>query len=300
MTTLGKAVTERPALRKIAIPAYRAYARAMVFNRGPRVLAVSMPKAGTHLLAALLSNLPQMMFSGRHHVLRDFELPDARPPGERQGLNESELDWQRFERALAAVRKGQYLTAHFAALPKLVSLLAELEYRTIVMMRDPRDVAVSSVFYITRLERHPLHERFTTELKDFNERLMASIVGLPATRDRRGLASIGRRIGRYQRWQEVPNVLVCRFEDLVGPSGGGSAEAQRGAIAAISEHVQRHLSPARIDAVAAKTWSQKSSTFRKGAIGDWTNHFSEEHRRAFKEIAGAQLVELGYERSLDW
>jgi hypothetical protein len=272
----------------------------MVFNRGPRVLAVSMPKAGTHLVAALLRNLPHMMFSGRHHVLRDFELPGARPQSRRQGLRESELDWERFERSLAAVNKGQFLTAHFAALPKLVSLLDDLDYRTILMTRDPRDVAVSGVFYIARLERHPLHERFTTELGDFDARLMASIRGLPATEGLRGLASISRRIARYQRWLEVANVYGCRFEDLVGPSGGGSKEAQHRAIGAIADHVHRHLSPAEIEAVADKTWSQKSSTFRKGAIGDWENHFSEEHRTAFKEIAGDALIELGYERDRNW
>jgi hypothetical protein len=300
MTTLGKTVSERAPLRKIAIPAYRAYARAMVFHRGPRVLAVSMPKAGTHLVAALLKNLPAMMFSGRHHVLRDFELPDARPHGKRHGLRETEIDWDRLERALAAVNKGQYLTAHFAALPRLTSLLEELEYKTILIMRDPRDVAVSSVFYLTRLERHPLHARFNHELRDFDERLMASIKGLPAKEGTRGLASIARRIGRYQRWTEVPGVCPVRFEDVVGPSGGGSREAQARAIAAIAAHVDRPLSADEVGVVAAKTWSQKSPTFRKGAIGDWRNHFGEEHKQVFKDIAGDQLVELGYERGRDW
>jgi hypothetical protein len=297
---LTKAVTESQALRKVAIPAYRAYARAMVFNRGPRVLAVSMPKAGTHLLAALLRNLPHMMYSGRHHVLRDFQRPDARPPSERQGFLESELDWERFERALSAVNKGQFLTAHFAALPRLVELLERLEYRTIMMMRDPRDVAVSGVFYITRLERHVLHERFNSELRSFDERLMASIVGLPARGRERGLASLARRIARYRKWIDVPGARLCRFEDLIGPSGGGSLEAQRREVAAIAEHVARSLPAPELDEIAARTWSAGSSTFRKGAIGDWRNHFKEEHRAAFKEVAGRQLIELGYERDLDW
>ncbi len=37
-----------------------------------------------------------------------------------------------------------------------------------------------------------------------------------------------------------------------------------------------------------------------GAVGDWRNHYSEEHKRAFKEVCGKQLIELGYERNDNW
>ena len=49
-----------------------------------------------------------------------------------------------------------------------------------------------------------------------------------------------------------------------------------------------------------RTWSQDSSTFRKGTIGDWRNHFTEEHKAAFKEVAEAELIKLGYEKDYDW
>ena len=299
MTKLAKTVTESERLRKIAIPAYRMYARALVFNRGPRVLANSMPKAGTHLAAALLQNLPQMKFSGRHHAFSEFELPTARPADERQGLWESEIDWERLERSLGAVNKGQYMTAHFGPLPRLVSILERLEYKTIVMLRDPRDVAVSTVFYVSRLKRHRLYERFNSEITSFDDRLMASIVGVESGR-RRGLVSINRRISRYKRWLDVPNVFPCRFEDLIGPSGGGSAERQRAAIIGICNHVERPVGPDEADGLARRTWSTNSSTFRKGAIGDWRNHFTEEHKDAFKAIAGDLLIALGYESDLNW
>ena len=43
-----------------------------------------------------------------------------------------------------------------------------------------------------------------------------------------------------------------------------------------------------------------ASFYRKGIAGDWKNHFTEEDRRAFKEEAGELLIQLGYERDLDW
>jgi hypothetical protein len=40
--------------------------------------------------------------------------------------------------------------------------------------------------------------------------------------------------------------------------------------------------------------------FRKGVAGDWREVFTERDKRIFKEEAGDLLVELGYEKDLDW
>jgi sulfotransferase family protein len=40
--------------------------------------------------------------------------------------------------------------------------------------------------------------------------------------------------------------------------------------------------------------------YRKGVAGDWKNHFSEEQKAAFKQLAGDTLIALGYERDLTW
>ena len=45
---------------------------------------------------------------------------------------------------------------------------------------------------------------------------------------------------------------------------------------------------------------QHSGTFRKGEIGNWKNEFNEEHKAAFKEIAGQLLIQLGYEKNYKW
>jgi len=298
MAAITKIVTESDGLRKVAIPAYKLLARGMVFSPPPRVLSNSTPKTGTHLLSSLLKSFPDMMFSGHHYSLHNFELPGSPPATERGG--EWELDWRRLERVLRSINDGQFMTAHFSPLPELKSLLDMLDYRIITMLRDPRDVAVSSAFYISRLERHFLHERFATELDTMDDRLMASIRGLPATERYRGLGSIGRRVSRYRQWVGDPKIYVCRFERLVGPRGGGNEEDQRAEIEAIAAHIDRRLPADELEQVARKAWSARSSTFRKGAIGDWRNHYSEEHKRAFKEVCGKQLIELGYERDDGW
>jgi hypothetical protein len=45
---------------------------------------------------------------------------------------------------------------------------------------------------------------------------------------------------------------------------------------------------------------KKSHTFRSGKTGGWREHFTDEHKKLFKEVAGDLLVRLGYERSNDW
>lgn len=39
---------------------------------------------------------------------------------------------------------------------------------------------------------------------------------------------------------------------------------------------------------------------RKGIAGDWRNYFTPENIEAFKEVAGKELLDLGYESSPDW
>ncbi|MGB2500311.1 MAG: sulfotransferase domain-containing protein [Mariniblastus sp.] len=43
-----------------------------------------------------------------------------------------------------------------------------------------------------------------------------------------------------------------------------------------------------------------SEFLRKGSIGDWTNYFTEQNKEIFKEYAGKQLIQYGYETSFDW
>jgi Sulfotransferase domain len=283
-----------PRVRRMLISLYRLQAGMRGRGEGPRVLANGMPKSGTHLLSSLLSNMPGLYFSGRHYSLGDFSRPTPQP-GAQDGV-----DWRRVKRTLTAVKPGQFMTAHFPADPRLLELLEELGYRTLVIFRDPRDTVVSNAFYIAREQHHWLHDEFVSAFPSTEDRIMACITGLPSTPHRKGLESIGGRMGRQLPWLDDPSTLVCRFEDLVGSSGGGDDASQRGLVQAVGRHLNRDLTDDQIASVARDTWSQESPTFRKGVSGDWKNHFTEEHKRAFKDAAGEYLVALGYEKNGNW
>jgi sulfotransferase family protein len=294
MPTLTKLIARHETVkRRAAVPAYRAVARVAVFLPGPRVFANSFPKAGTHLLSTLLGELPRMMFSGVHRSEGDYVDGEARRDG-------SNLDWARLRRTLERVNKGQYATGHFPYVPGLPELLDELGYRSLVMIRDPRDVVVSAQHYVQEMSGHDLHRRFSERYTTADERIAATITGFDADEYGRGQASIGDRLERFVPWLTTPGVRVVRFEDLIGAAGGGSREAQERAVADIARHAGRELDPARVAAIADRVWSDRSSTFRQGRAGGWRERLTPEHVRLFKEHAGRALIELGYESDLDW
>lgn len=283
--------------RNLTIQAYRLYARAMRFSPPPRVLVNSIPKAGTHLLVSLLKNVPRMMFAGRHHTFRHFG-PENAP-----ALHEQEemiIDWDRLALVLRAVNNGQFMTGHFIGHERLFALLDNYGYKTILVLRDPRDIVVSSAFYFTREKRHYLHHRFNTELRTTEQRIMATIQGLPSTLTARGLEGIGGQIRRFMPWIDLPNTHICFFERLVGPQGGGCIEMQESEIRALALHLNRPMTNQDVRRAGQAAWSKGASTFRKGLVGDWRNHFTQDHVDAFKEASGRELVELGFESDHRW
>ncbi len=98
----------------------------------------------------------------------------------------------------------------------------------------------------------------------------------------------------YLAWTERHAVHTCRFEDLVGPHGGGSERAQLDELQRLTDWLGFGLSGEQVAAIARATFSRDSLTFRKGEIGDWKNHFAPEHEAAFREVAPGLLERLGY------
>lgn len=248
---------------------------------GHRILANSIPKAGTHLLTRCLSLLPGITDSGRRirgHVVDD-----------------------RLEAQLRKVGEGRFMPAHLTYSDERAQLLADLGFKMALITRDPRDIVVSHFHYVTYgSRRHRLHAYYNS-LPDDHTRLMVSITGVLEPRHDTAvrLLDIDRRCRAFLTWADH-GTCVVRFEDLVGLHGGGSYEAQHREIERLAEHVGVELDESAIGRIASRVYDPKSSTFRKGSTGDWKNHMTPEHRAAFKRIAGRLLVDLGYERDQEW
>ena len=284
-------------LRRAGITAYTTAVRANVFLPPPKVLLNGPGKSGTHLLSDCLSLMPKMMFSGRHFALSDFASNIGAPPD-----SWPSLDIARLERYLQRCPKGMFATSHARFHPDFSKLLKELRFKHLLLLRDPRDVAVSHSFYMLQDTLHQHHRYYTESLKSNEERLMATIRGFGKSEGAENpLPPIGESFGAYLPWLNEPSTLVVRFEDLIGPHGGGDAEVQLDEIERIGSFVERPLSREQASQIARKMYGKGSLTFRKGQSGDWRNHFMDAHKRAFKETgAGELLIKLGYEKDANW
>ncbi len=301
-----------------------------------KYVANSIPKSGTHLLdrVLMLLGVELINFGGiRPHPVGDDQFPlisrrlralmGLRKPEDVMGISSYLLEGGLFpparklvrgggkekvtvgvdfpkqvsrrwlSRRLSFVPEGRFVTAHCLYSPELASLFREKGMRTVCILRDPRDVAVSQLHYIKRLKKHPIHEAFMGLPSD-SERLMLCIRG--GELGERRMLSLDERYRRFSGWAEDGGSVVVRFEDLVGPRGGGSEVAQVGAVRAVAEHVGVEADEATLARVGEEIFGS-GQTFRRGMIGGWREEFATEHERAAEEVAGPLLAELGYEEA---
>lgn len=252
----------------------------------PVLLGISFPKSGTHLLDQILLGFSQVApFAKRlHSFYAEYE-------GE-SGLKRSPqqaLDW------LDSLRSGDVASAHLFARAEAVQRVCSPRFAPYFIFRDPRDVVVSHVFYVTDMEPRHVHHAYYRSLPDFDARLTASILGRPDADIE--FPNIAERFEPYLGWLDRPEVLTIHFEDLILDRAA--------ALTRLMDHLlDRFPLPAsreRIqDALETSINPRKSPTFRSGKTGEWRKHFKDEHKVLFKQVAGDLLVRLGYEKDHAW
>lgn len=254
----------------------------------PVLFANSFPKSGTHLLTQVLQGFTRIgpaVDSGLPAIVT-FQGDTGQPHSPGRILSE-----------LKRLLPGDIAYGHIHAIPEAVAFLCQDGIAPYFILRDPRDVVISHVHYVTDMKGDHLHHQYYTQvLKDFDERLCASILGRPDLAV--PFPDIHARFEPYVGWLEHAPVLALRYEDFIA--------GRDQAIRRVLDHaVQRGFPIAlpRERALQVLTESinpQRSPTFRTGKIGGWRKQFNQQHRRLFKEVAGDLLVRLGYERDNDW
>lgn len=281
----------------------------------PACLINSLPKSGTHLLKKVVGFFPGMhpvdfhlgpeQFNLTTHTGVDAWLGEGSPTMIPLGVGGPRLaPRDEVYRALKQyVQPGSYATAHVPFSTGLALVLKELKITMVTIIRDPRDVAVSHAAYVSGfpvdhpMAGAPLHVYYRS-LSD-GERLMTSIVGVCKAPDGPILLNLRDRLESVRRWGSQPFNYTATFERLVGPQGGGSREGQVQEIRAISRHLGIGYSDREIEAVADRLFGG-TATFRKGVIGEWKTHFTEEHKQVCKKLIGRLLIDLGYEQDDNW
>ena len=262
--------------------------RQFSFAGVPVLFANSFPKSGTHLLTQILDGFTQIgpaVNSGLPAVVTFDGFS-----GRQRQVSEILADLDR-------LLPGDIAYGHIHAIPEILAYIAQARYAFYFILRDPRDVAVSHVHYVTDMEpNHIHHDYYKNELSSFDERLSASIRGRPELEI--NFPNIRQRFEPFMGWLDQPNVLTLRYEDFLHEREATLGQVldfalQRG----FPLRVNREIALERLENNIAP---QRSPTFRSGKSGGWKAQFTEEHIHLFKDITGDLLIRLGYEKTHDW
>jgi hypothetical protein len=252
----------------------------------PILLAISFPKSGTHLLDQILLGFHRVApFSQRlHSFYAEYEGESGRKRSPEQALT-----W------LDSLRRGDIASAHLFARPEAVSRVTSPAFIPYFIFRDPRDVVVSHVFYITDMEARHVHHNYYVSLPDFDSRLKISILGRPDANVE--FPDIAARFAPYLGWLDQASVMKIHFEDLIDDRATTLNRIIDHFLARVPLETPRRLI---LEALESSINPKRSPTFRSGKTGEWKKHFTEEHKKIFKDVAGNLLVRLGYEKDNDW
>jgi hypothetical protein len=259
----------------------------------PVLFGNSVPKSGTHLLAQILVAYPGIGLAvdrGMGPVLT-FERKTGRERSVKELLHD-----------LNQLGPGDLCFGHIVAAPEILTGWRAENVAHYFMLRDPRDVVISHAFYIADKAVQNVHHAYYQSLGSLEERIRVSILGRPDWQGTGGeefnFPDIAARYARYLDWLNEPGVCVLRYEEFL--------QAREANLAKMLDYaLQRgfHLYVPReqaLQALSAAIQPQKSFTFRKGEAGNWREHFTDEHKALFKQVAGELLIQLGYETNLDW
>jgi hypothetical protein len=252
----------------------------------PILLGISFPKSGTHLLDQILLGFNRVApFSRRlHSFYAEYEGESGRKHSPEQALA-----W------LDSLRPGDVASAHLFARDEVVRCVCAPAFIPYFIFRDPRDVVVSHVFYVTDMEARHVHHDYYASLPDFDSRLNVSILGRPDANIE--FPNISDRFAPYLGWLDHHEVLSIHFEDLINNR------------TATLNHIIDHFlirAPIKapreliLESLESSINPSRSPTFRSGKTGEWAKYFTKENKHRFKNVAGDLLLKLGYEKNNDW
>lgn len=158
--------------------------------------------------------------------------------------------------------------------------------------RDPRDTVISMINFLEgrtpagygNFYEFDIFHRVLRSMKTWDEKIDYAL---------RDTSFLGRDQFERSMWLlHHPDVCKVRFEDLVGPKGGGSRDRQVETLSRMVAHLGSDVDPEKtVDSI----YDEGSWSFFQGRSGAWRDHFSERNIARFKEQFGDLLERYGYE-----
>lgn len=249
-----------------------------------RVFLVSLPKAGTYLLATFLR---EMGWTDTEVHVGIHEITDYRglTVDEKLAQARTRVAAMPFETSVSLVAPGQFAVGHIAFDPRREQLLKP--FRRILIIRRWRDCLTSFMrFESRRISLDPLrHSADRTQwasLQDPRAKFVAYLKIFGETQTKVAMAIVP--------WKKRPGVVTVRFEDLTGDNGPA---AQRASIGGIQEHIGDE-SGRPAEQLLARCIGAASLTF-SGERSRAEDFWSPQACTLFQEFGGPALENgLGY------
>jgi hypothetical protein len=164
--------------------------------------------------------------------------------------------------------------------------------RIVNIYRDPRDVIVSNIFYLTKLEPHLGGWNEDFRAMDEIEQIKYFIVNGDFS------------LSKLEKWSDFDGSFKIKYEDLLKDS---FCELQKLfkwlGIIVKKDQIEKTIQNFSLRRMAEQK-PDRSWFFRKGISGDWKNYFNAECAFLFKNSKNGRwnnlLLKMGYEQDENW
>lgn len=273
-----------------------------------KIVANSLPKSGTHLLIRFLELLG---FTENHPGLGGGMIkPSHRNPirayftNKKRCLNQekncfsidldnkdNKIKSEYLDKYLNSIKDDFFIMGHLPYSDELDKYIKAHNFKFLYIIRDPRAVLLSYYNHQHKDPTYPFYYYFKDKTvketyKDILNGMQVNNVTLSPLKD---------RVANSQGWLNSENVMGIKFEELIGPKGGGDYNIQIETIKRALAFLEIDKTPEEIKEIADKVFFPKSETFHKGQIDSWKEEFDEDMLSDINNEIGNLLIELGYE-----
>ncbi len=260
----------------LAILGKRSYDYRILFIAG-------LPKSGTTWVRAQLARVPG-------YNIRPVDDPER--VTERHDICES---------VFTSLPKCGYsiVKLHTRYTPENFAIIKKHVPKFIVMIRDLRDMCVSRYFHI---KHEKAHRHFDLYNRESEEEGLAHCIEVI---EDEYIAWVRDWVQAYKHHPET--ILLITYEELNQSPFSTFKKICDFYRLPVSNDFIREMAESKLrraqnlgEQLQKSVGLRTTSTARKGVVGDWQNHFSDQHKQKFKAIAGDLLIELGYVKDFNW
>lgn len=175
---------------------------------------------------------------------------------------------------------------HLHADSAVTGELVKLGLAPIFVYRDPRACLISAVHWARKGK--PGHVAELLSGMDVEEAALAILTGCGR------IVPFDVWFDAYRGYLEMSHVLSVRFEDIIGPRGGGCQKQQTDSFRRILDFMGVEVPLDAFDKAVSDAFNPRAGTFRNGQINAWRNEFSPRVAEEFERRMGRLLGAWGY------